>query len=747
MKTIIASAIGGLLFAVLGAMAALANPYVEGNPLDWCPDDNPLCAQWQGLQLALRQDRIGSLYVNGDLVQVCSPQDQFPNSTMYAVYTWHVRLTESHGYTADPNWPGLFQWWPACDGLADVWVTTDNFFNLCPEKNGRRPHACTAPDIAELDYPGHSLGFAWVALQPGLFSDDTQHTNRDIAHELGHSFGAGEYDGCPYGSTVMDRTEQGCSWVGYATALDANNYYKLYHPPAVLDAWYSFPTPTNDTIVALHWNQHQLWWDEAARAWRDMPNEKAFCVYRESGHVDCDAGSTYVDCFEKNTEGITLTAQPSGEKTYCIYSMSNADNSTTHAHAVVYDDAPPTRTPRPTHTPTKTPTITPTPKPDADGDGVLDGVDSCPNDHNPDQEDWDDDTVGDACDNCPDDYNDDQANADGDSFGDVCDVCPNDSNNDGDNDGICAGIGYWPPKTGDKDNCPNNNNPDQTNTDRVRPNGTAIPGEYASNPTSDSLGDACDDDDDADAVLDSIESSYGCGNPLAPTNPLKADTDDDRVVDGGECRLLSNPNDPNSKPTCSFGFIPDSDGDCLPLPLEMVIGSSDNNKDSDGDGIEDGLEVKGYATSPIKSDNDGDGCPDWLEIMDIDGDRSVDAGDVSLLSERVAGVIPPSDSDPIFDVNKDGYIDVGDEELMAANTCASKGYACPCSPEYESSAPVTPVAPAVGGVAELPEGELPSASTGSGSSSPPYAALAGAAAGVVALAAGGWYARRGRRET
>jgi len=47
-------------------------------------------------------------------------------------------------------------------------------------------------------------------------------------------------------------------------------------------------------------------------------------------------------------------------------------------------------------------------------------------------------------------------------------------------------------------------------------------------------------------------------------------------------------------------------------------------------------------------------------------------------------------------------------------------------------------APAVGGIAEPPD----AADSRSGSSSLPYAALTGAAAGVALLAAGGWYARR-----
>jgi hypothetical protein len=306
-----------------------------------------------------------------------------------------------------------------------------------------------------------------------------------------------------------------------------------------------------------------------------------------------------------------------------------------------------------------------------------------------------------------------------------------------------------PTKTGDKDNCASNYNPDQLNTDGRRPNGTAIPGDYASNPKQDNMGNACDDDDDNDRFLDTLEP-YGCWTwPISPTNPLKADSDGDRVIDGAECRLGSNPADANSKPSCGGVSGDDNDGDCLENDAETYIFDSDpNNRDTDSDGIDDDIEAKGYGTSPASTDADGDGCPDWLEIMDLDGDRMVDAGDVSLLNERVNGTIPPSDSDPIFDVNKDGNIDAGDEGLMAVNTCDYKGYACPCPPEYESSDPATPVAPAVGGIAEFPDLE-PDAAVGGAArdaASLPVVGLV-AAVGLLTLASAvaGWGVYSARR--
>jgi hypothetical protein len=79
---------------------------------------------------------------------------------------------------------------------------------------------------------------------------------------------------------------------------------------------------------------------------------------------------------------------------------------------------------------------------DTDGDGVLNHVDNCPNDQNPDQADSDMDGVGNVCDvadsdgdgvpdstdNCVNDPNPGQQNADGDALGDACDSCSTDAN-------------------------------------------------------------------------------------------------------------------------------------------------------------------------------------------------------------------------------------------------------------------------------------------------------------------------------
>ncbi len=235
------------------------------------------------------------------------------------------------------------------------------------------------------------------------------------------------------------------------------------------------------------------------------------------------------------------------------------------------------------------------------------------------------------------------------------------------------------------DNCPAVYNPDQTNTD-AKPidNGPVVEGDDLTVPNADLLGDACDPDDDNDWMQDTGTSSLGVPgedvgcNGSGPTNPLKADSDGDTVVDGAECLLRSNPNNPLSKP--SSYPANDADGDGLPASIEALFGSNPNNSDTDGDGIDGGIEVRGWGTSPILKDTDGDGCDDNIEIADVNGDGKVMVGDLYIIAVRAAKVAdddfdtdPPWDFSPAFDLTKDGKIMVGDIYIVAVNS----GKRCP----------------------------------------------------------------------
>jgi hypothetical protein len=273
-------------------------------------------------------------------------------------------------------------------------------------------------------------------------------------------------------------------------------------------------------------------------------------------------------CAPMTAEVMTLgaaAADPNVVYEKCVV-PSTVFNDKVFANYLVREDLPRFRI-------TSTDTATCLPASDSDGDGVPDLWDNCPDDPNPGQEDTDgdgqgdacdddddDDTLldvgdncplvanvdqtntdgdgqGDACDNCPTVPNPGQQDADSDGAGDACDICTSDSNNDADNDGICAGSGYLPPKTGDNDNCPSTANPDQTDTD------------------SDALGNACDPDDDNDGLSDEDETT------VHGTDPLDADTDDDGLNDGFEVSIGTSP------------LLPDTDGDGFSDRVERNLGS------------------------------------------------------------------------------------------------------------------------------------------------------------------------------
>jgi hypothetical protein len=129
----------------------------------------------------------------------------------------------------------------------------------------------------------------------------------------------------------------------------------------------------------------------------------------------------------------------------------------------------------------------------------------------------------------------------------------------------------------------------------------------------------------------------------------------------------------------------DLDGDTSICPTDK---DADNASGSAGAKAEviDQVEAYGYNTGLANKDTDGDLCDDWVEIHDINGDRTVDSSDYSLLAKRYAGkilsdcpggVYPGPDpclciSDLIFDVNKDGIIDSSDISAMGKNSCLLK---------------------------------------------------------------------------
>ncbi len=257
---------------------------------------------------------------------------------------------------------------------------------------------------------------------------------------------------------------------------------------------------------------------------------------------------------------------------------------------------------------------------DMDNDGVPNGKDNCPRISNPDQADWDrtGSKIGPAL---PDllsagvNYGFqgekmDPKNPVPFSYlvgGDACDL-------DDDNDGLLD----------DLDTCP------------LVPNGPDIyvrrfERDNADN-DADGLGNACDPDDDDEGILDDGD---GDGKPSSGflfaseylsylTNPDELCWHDEkwdcapRINQGTQCR---GGKDTTCDDNCPFVANPDqadADGDGNPLDDDDLVfpkypGDEPCDEDDDNDGMWDDDEVR-CGTDPKQRDTDGDGSDDFLEL-------------------------------------------------------------------------------------------------------------------------------------
>jgi hypothetical protein len=216
------------------------------------------------------------------------------------------------------------------------------------------------------------------------------------------------------------------------------------------------------------------------------------------------------------------------------------------------------------------------------------------------------------------------------------------------------------------DNCPLAPNTDQANNDREFIEQTPPKSlDDLTRPNGDPQGDECDSNDDNDGLTDAVENGGPpCSSASAATDDFLADTDGDRVLDGAECAMGSDPANPASVPALPPAGS-DTDGDRLSDAFEGTIGSNASVADSDGDGVKDGVEYKSYNTHPLVLDTDGDFCDDGGEVGSVDVNTVVNAADLGF----VAGSFGPS-SDPDYhvnlDIDKNGFINAADLGLVAA---------------------------------------------------------------------------------
>jgi hypothetical protein len=216
------------------------------------------------------------------------------------------------------------------------------------------------------------------------------------------------------------------------------------------------------------------------------------------------------------------------------------------------------------------------------------------------------------------------------------------------------------------DNCPSVANPPQANHDGNVIN-LSMYGKAFNDLTlgrSDTLGDACDSDDDNDGLPDSVETSGPpCISSTSATDPLKADTDGDGVLDGAECALGSDPTNAASRPPNALA-TGDTDHDGLSDGFEATIGTNPNVVDTDGDQIGDGIEYRYYNTDPLVANTDSDVCPDGREIASLNDDNKVNSTDQLIVSQSF-GAAGGLKYVPDFDVNKDANINSTDLLIQA----------------------------------------------------------------------------------
>ncbi len=151
-----------------------------------------------------------------------------------------------------------------------------------------------------------------------------------------------------------------------------------------------------------------------------------------------------------------------------------------------------------------------------------------------------------------------------------------------------------------------------------------------------------------------ISARGGAGVPVDGTDPFVLGPN---AGDGGG--TLQGGGDPASDSDLDY------DGDLVPNGLERELGTNPYLPDTDGDGLDDGLEMDLYGTDPLKKDTDGDWLDDGEEVVkgkdgfitdpkrpDSDGGGLWDG--LESLSTPQLDPLDPEDDRRVTDIDGDG---------------------------------------------------------------------------------------------
>ena len=148
------------------------------------------------------------------------------------------------------------------------------------------------------------------------------------------------------------------------------------------------------------------------------------------------------------------------------------------------------------------------------------------------------------------------------------------------------------------------------------------------------------------------------------TNPEKADTDGDGIPDGVEVRGgdPANPNNPNARKTDPNN--PDSDFDGL-CDGSLTVGACVGGEDRNNNGLRDPGE-----TDPLDSDSDDDLLPDGVEVLSSYPGGDTDANP-NLSGAQTDPLIADSDGDGVLDgiedTNHNGRLDANESDPCFSN--------------------------------------------------------------------------------